>query len=166
MIKTEVLWGVTRLEKSLNTIASLCEELCETMEKERSALTEARDRDMENILGEKRERLQKIAAAEEERQNAANALGLALGISAHPPLSQLTEALAPDQSEPLIHLKNRLTESMKKMMTLNTGNARLIRRAQYYNRNLMELIKGPSPITYGPDGSSTANAVNLIHKRI
>jgi hypothetical protein len=54
---------------------------------------------------------------------------------------------------------------MKEVGALNQGNARLIRRAQHYNRHLIGLLAGGGPDTYGPDGIPEREPQRVFQKR-
>ena len=59
-----------RLVASLDTIIGLCDGLRSVLERERAALTKGKDDELAVALGEKRDRLRRMAEAEEVRRKA------------------------------------------------------------------------------------------------
>ncbi|MBL8022903.1 MAG: flagellar protein FlgN [Elusimicrobia bacterium] len=158
--------SLPRLVASLDTIVTLCDDLCSVLEREREALTEGKDDALALALGEKRDRLRRIATAESEHRKVSaeisNELGLGRVDSSLADLACRMEGTARDQ---LVQAKDNLFKVMKEIGALNQGNARLIRRAQHYNRHLFGILTGPGADTYGPDGARRTGAPPVIQKR-
>lgn len=156
-----------RLVAVLDAIVALCDDLRSVLEREREALTKGKDDALAVALGEKRDRLKRMAESEEERRKSSMDVCDALGLGRiDAPLAQVANRLEGPAREQLILIKDRLFQSMKEVGALNQGNARLIRRAQHYNRHLMGLLAGEDSDTYGPDGGRRTQAPRVFQKRV
>jgi flagellar biosynthesis/type III secretory pathway chaperone len=155
-----------RLVASLDTIIGLCDGLRSVLERERAALTKGKDDELAVALGEKRDRLRRMAEAEEVRRKASEDISESLGLGRQDtPLAEVASRLDESARDQLISIKDRLFQSMKEVGALNQGNARLIRRAQHYNRHLIGLMAGGGPDTYGPDGIQQTGTPRVFQKR-
>ncbi|MBK8575194.1 MAG: flagellar protein FlgN [Elusimicrobia bacterium] len=155
-----------RLVASLDAIVALCDDLRSVLEREREALTKGKDDELAVALGEKRDRLRRMSEAEEERRKASEDVSESLGLGrADFPLAEVAGRLDEPARDQLILIKDRLFQCMKEVGALNQGNARLIRRAQHYNRHLIGLLADGGSDTYGPDGSPHLGAPGIFQKR-
>jgi flagellar biosynthesis/type III secretory pathway chaperone len=155
-----------RLVTSLDTIVALCDDLRSVLEREREALTKGKDDTLAVALSEKRDRLRRMAEAEEERRDASEKLSESVGLGrVDASLAEVAGRLDESTREQLILIKDRLFHSMKEVGALNQGNARLIRRAQHYNRHLIGLLAGGDSDTYGPDGAPHTRSPGVFQKR-
>jgi flagellar biosynthesis/type III secretory pathway chaperone len=158
--------ALPRLVASLDTIVTLCDDLRSVLEREREALTEGKDDALALALGEKRDRLRRIASAETERKHASEDISNELGLGAvDSSLADVAGQLEGPAREQLVLAKDSLFKVMKEIGALNQGNARLIRRAQHYNRHLLGILAGPGADTYGPDGSRRNGTPTVFQKR-
>lgn len=136
------------------------------LERERGALTKGKDDELAVALSEKRDRLRRIAEAEEIRRKASEDISETLGLGrVDTSLAEVASRLDEPARDQLILIKDRLFESMKEVGALNQGNARLIRRAQHYNRHLIGLLAGGETDTYGPDGNRQTGSPRVFQER-
>lgn len=155
-----------RLVASLDAIIGLCDDLRSVLERERAALTKGKDDELAVALGEKRDRLRRMAEAEEARRKVSEEISESLGLGrVDSPLAEVASRMDESARIQLISIKDRLFHSMKEVGALNQGNARLIRRAQHYNRHLIGLMAGGGPDTYGPDGIQQTGIPRVFQKR-
>lgn len=155
-----------RLVASLDAIIALCDDLRSVLEREREALTKGKDDELAVALGEKRDRLKRMAEAEEARRKVSTELSESLGLGrVDTSLAEVASRMDESVRDQLISIKDRLFQSMKEVGALNQGNARLIRRAQHYNRHLIGLMAGGGPDTYGPDGIPQTGTPRVFQKR-
>lgn len=155
-----------RLVASLDAIIALCDDLRSVLEREREALTKGKDDELAVALGEKRDRLKRMAEAEEARRKVSAELSESLGLGrVDTSLAEVASRMDESVRDQLISIKDRLFQSMKEVGALNQGNARLIRRAQHYNRHLIGLMAGGGPDTYGPDGIPQTGTPRVFQKR-
>ncbi len=155
-----------KLVASLDAIVALCDDLRSVLERERGALTKGKDDELAVALSEKRDRLRRIAEAEEIRRKASEDISETLGLGrVDTSLAEVASRLDEPARDQLILIKDRLFESMKEVGALNQGNARLIRRAQHYNRHLIGLLAGGETDTYGPDGNRQTGSPRVFQKR-
>lgn len=154
-----------RLEERLESIVRLCGEFCGVLSRERDAVVHGRADELVTVLQEKRNSLRRLAEAEASRRDGADALARALGLrESAPTLGRLAERLGEDGGHRLAEIKDRLMAAMRDIGALNQGNARLIRRAQYYNRHFLGLVQGPAGQTYGPDGNTRLGSEPILRK--
>lgn len=155
-----------KLVASLDAIVALCDDLRSVLEREREALTLGKDDALAVALGEKRDRLRRIAEAEEVRRKVSEEMSEAMGLGrVDTSLAEVAGRLDEPARDQLILIKDRLFDSMKEVGALNQGNARLIRRAQHYNRHLIGLLAGEASDTYGPDGARQTGTPRIFQKR-
>jgi flagellar biosynthesis/type III secretory pathway chaperone len=158
--------GLPRLVSCLDEIVALCDDLCAVLKRERDALTNGKDDALAVALTEKRDRLKRLGEAEDRRRRACLEVSEALGLGpVDAPLADVAVRLDEAGRTSLVHIKDRLFRSMKEVGALNQGNARLIRRAQHYNRHVMGLLSGGGPDTYGPDGGHRPGTGGVFHGR-
>ena len=87
-----------KLVASLDAIVALCDDLRSVLERERGALTQGKDDELAVALSEKRDRLRRIAEAEEIRRHVSEDLSETMGLGrVDTPLAEVASRLEIDE---------------------------------------------------------------------
>jgi flagellar biosynthesis/type III secretory pathway chaperone len=133
-----------RLEDLLDREIEIARNLSVTLAAERTALTGDAPEAVEKTAAEKLQLLESIEKLEEERR-ALCAAPAALGIAAT-----------------VAERWHALMQLMAGCRTANEVNGHIIHVRQHQVRQLIDIVRGNSPLTYGPQGKTFTKALRAL----
>jgi flagella synthesis protein FlgN len=143
------------LEDLLDREIEVARLLSATLTDERSALIGDAPAAVQNKTAEKIQLLGSIERLESERQALCAANGLGAAGDAADANGRGVAATVADRWRALMEL-------MAGCRTANEVNGYIIHVRQHQIRQLMDIVRGPSPVTYGPHGKTFGNALRAL----
>jgi flagellar biosynthesis/type III secretory pathway chaperone len=133
-----------RLADVLDRELEAARQLAVTLQSERTALTGTSPEAVTEQAAIKTEWLSKIEALETERRKLCDAANVTM------------------RSEPLLGRWRELMGLVASCRTANEVNGYIINARQGQVRQLINLVRGGSPVTYGPQGKTSSKALRAL----